>query len=191
MFKFITMERGHQHLVLSWRSNVDVTRFMTSDLTEVSLESQLLWFDRINRDKTQKYWIIENNGVAIGVVNLQDISVEHRRASWGFYIGEADRRALAAFVLPCFYNYLFLDDSNPWHLHKLYGEVMSGNDRVLKLHQFHGHRLVGTLREHVSKYASFHDMNIIELTRQDWQLNGKKFHKYRGEWGLAADSSVD
>ena len=68
MLKFRKMLKSDQEQVLAWRVKPEVAQFMLTQV-EFDLEKQLRWFDRINGSLSDEYWIIENNGKPIGVIN--------------------------------------------------------------------------------------------------------------------------
>lgn len=175
MLRFRRMKERHLEIVMRWRVQPDVARYMLTDI-EFNLENQRKWFRKIKRSSAAEYWIIESDSIPIGVLNLAAIDHHNRRASWGFYIGEAQYRSLGGLVPAYFYNYIFARaDLN---LRKLVGEVLDGNENIMKLHDLFGYRRVGVFRNHVFKNNRFHDVQIVELLREDWVVHGKRFEKY-------------
>ena len=94
MLKFLKIQEEHLELILDWRTQPDVTRYMFTDI-EHSLENQKKWFENLQADDSSKYWIISYEDQLIGVIYLSDIDRRNNRCSWGYYIGEESGRALA------------------------------------------------------------------------------------------------
>ena len=67
------------------------------------------------------------------------------------------------------YRYVF----TKLNLNKVYGEVVEGNDTMLRIHKYHGWRKVGTYKNHIQKGGKYLDVHIMELLRSEW-LNDKK-----------------
>lgn len=175
MFRFRKMKESDLEMVMRWRVQPDVTRYMLSDV-EFNLENQRKWFEKIKTSSSAEYWIMENDSIPIGVLNLADIDRYNRRASWGYYIGEAQYRSLGGLVPAYFYNYVFARaDLN---LHKLVGKVVDGNENIMKIHDVFGCRRVGVYRDHVFKNNLFHDVHLVELLHENWIVYGKKFENY-------------
>jgi hypothetical protein len=148
-------------------------------LTDVvgDLESQRRWFSLIQSDPSVRYWMILWNERPIGVINLADINFFHRRTTAGYYIGELDYRQLGAVVPPYLYNYVF----QQMKLGKIFGEVVSTNTAVLRMHRSHGYREVGTLLRHVIKHGSALDIVLVELMAETW-LSQPKYARYVAEF---------
>jgi UDP-4-amino-4,6-dideoxy-N-acetyl-beta-L-altrosamine N-acetyltransferase len=163
MLKFVKMRADHLELVLRWRTQPEVTRYMVTDVKN-DLNEQKKWFERVFKSPDFHYWLISHNDRLVGLANIASLSATHKRCSLGYYIGESDYRQMGAFFLPYLYNHVF----GSMGLHKLYGEVLDGNP-IVKIHELHGYRRVGTLRDHVFKYGKFHDLHIVELLAETWK----------------------
>ncbi|MDA2933561.1 UDP-4-amino-4,6-dideoxy-N-acetyl-beta-L-altrosamine N-acetyltransferase [Acidobacteria bacterium AH-259-D05] len=161
---------------MNWRVRPDVSRSMLIDV-EYDLEKQLAWYRKISPEETCRYWIISFEKTPVGVINLAEIDLQNRRCNVGYYIGETRYRYLGAMVPPYFYNYIFFE----LNMNKIFGEVLEGNENVLKIHDLHGYRKVGVAREHVRKNDRFLDVIIVELLRKDW-LKRTQYHKYVSEF---------
>jgi UDP-4-amino-4,6-dideoxy-N-acetyl-beta-L-altrosamine N-acetyltransferase len=117
-------------------------------------------------DETKLYWIIELDGQPVGVANLTDISIEHKRAYWAFYLADERVRgrgvgsATERFVM----HHAFVDLA----LDKLCLEVLATNEGVVKMHQRYGFQIDGTLRKHVIKNGERVDVRTMSLLRDEW-----------------------
>jgi len=176
MLKFLKLKEEYLQTVLEWRVKPEVARYMLTNV-EYDLSAQRMWFERISRDPSCNYWVIEYGGIPIGLFNLAAIDKISRKCSAGYYIGAREYRQLGAMVPPYFYNYVF----NDMRFHKIYGEVVEGNDNVLKMHRLHGYRQVGVYKDHLFKDERFQDVFLIELLAETW-LSQKKYRKYVVEW---------
>ncbi|WP_111976537.1 UDP-4-amino-4,6-dideoxy-N-acetyl-beta-L-altrosamine N-acetyltransferase [Algibacillus agarilyticus] len=172
MFEFKRLDRAHLSLVLAWRLSSAVSEFMFSDISP-DPQLQLAWFENLKQRTDVNYWVIYYQQSPIGVISQNDISREHKRCSWGFYIGDQACKNLGGLVPPYFYNFVFLDPS----INKITAEVMSNNTQVVKLHKLHGYREVGVWQEHIYKKGNVYDVHLMELHREDW-INKKRFKKY-------------
>ena len=175
MFKFKKMTKEDMPLVLEWRIKPTVTKYLFTKV-ENNLDNQYAWFEKMNKDESYKYWVIEYNTKAIGVINLADLDLKNSRCNAGYYIGEEEYLNLGGIVLPYFYNYIF----NELNINKIYGEVVDGNN-ILKLHLIHGYKHIGTFREHISIDGKFKDVHLVELLSSDWK-NQRRYKKYIAEF---------
>ena len=172
MLKFRKMLKSDQEQVLTWRVQPDVAQYMLTQI-EFNLDRQLRWFDRIDRSSNAEYWIIENNGKGIGVINLSEIDPINRRATWGLYVGENMNSPVGGMLPMYFYNYAF--GRKDLNLHKLHGMVLDTNTNMLRVHDVCGYRRVGIHKDHVLRDGRFHDVHVVELLREDWLARSARF----------------
>ena len=77
--------------IMVWRMKPSVTKYMNTD-PKLTIEGQKKWFEKISSDPTCRYWVIDVDGVGIGVLGLIDIDHDNKRVSWVWYIGEESYR---------------------------------------------------------------------------------------------------
>ncbi|WP_027955703.1 UDP-4-amino-4,6-dideoxy-N-acetyl-beta-L-altrosamine N-acetyltransferase [Halobacillus kuroshimensis] len=173
MIEFERLKESHLDLVLQWRTSSFVTRYMYTDIQPDRGRHQA-WFESVSQSDTDLYWVAAIDAVPVGVLSLSDIHAVHKRAVFGYYIGEEKYRIYGG-ILPLYlYNHVFSNLS----LNKLTAEVMEGNDKVVKLNTFHGFRMVGTRKDHVIKHGKSHDVHLMELLKSDWEKKSRLFKKY-------------
>ncbi|MDP9202131.1 MAG: UDP-4-amino-4,6-dideoxy-N-acetyl-beta-L-altrosamine N-acetyltransferase [Gemmatimonadota bacterium] len=176
MLRFAKVREQHLELILRWRRQPAVTSVMMTDV-DLDMEKQRRWFERISSDQSVRYWIIMLHDKPLGVINLAEINLQHRRCSAGYYIGELDFKQLGAVIPPYLYNHVFLD----LRLNKIYGEVVSSNKAVLRMHTLHGYRQVGTFYKHIVKNGELLDIVAVELLAETW-LAQPKYRRYVAEF---------
>ncbi len=174
MIDFAPLSEAALPQVLAWRTDREITRYMFTDI-EADLEQQRRWFQRISADPSCCHWLIRCSGQPVGLAYLSDMDFANRHCSCGFYIGEKRFQRFGGLILPGIVNYVF----EQLEFHKIYGEVMAGNDNVLKLHDLHGYRQVGVWQEQVFKYGSWHDVHLFELLRSRWQELSSHYRQFR------------
>ncbi|MDB5963998.1 MAG: pseH [Polaromonas sp.] len=179
MLRFRKMQAADQAQVMAWRVKPEIARFMLSEV-EFNLEKQLRWFERINNSTSDEYWIIENNGKPIGVINLSEIDRVNRHATWGLYIGEDMKSPIGGMLPMYFYNYVFA--RRDLNLHKLHGKVLDINTNMLRVHDVCGYRQVGLHKDHVLRDGRFHDVHVVELLRADWLSRASRFCRMVAEF---------
>ena len=94
--------------IMNWRMSERVTKYMNTN-PKLTLEGQEKWFDSLEGNDKVRNWIIEVNGAPAGLINLADIDWEKGTTSWGYYIGENDKRSLklAVSLEMSLYDYCF------------------------------------------------------------------------------------
>jgi UDP-4-amino-4,6-dideoxy-N-acetyl-beta-L-altrosamine N-acetyltransferase len=176
MLKMIKLNKKHIEMLLIWRKQARVQNAMITQIDH-SIEQQLEWFNRINIDSTKNHWLITTEGKPIGALNLDDIDYINQKCTASFYIGEPEYSSLGAVVLPCLYNYIF----KSMGFRKVYGNVVSSNKVILKIHEMHGYRKVGFYEKHIKKEGELLDIVIVELMATSW-LSKKKYSSYEAIW---------
>lgn len=151
--------------VMNWRMDPDITRYMYTDPV-LTLEGQKQWLQKIEQDETVRYWMIVVDGVDAGVINLADIDYEKKECIWGYYIGEKKVRSLKLSLTLEWnlYDYVF----EILGLDRLYNEVMSANEGVVKLHLMCGGKIDAIYPEHVEKNGVKYDVTAGSITKEEW-----------------------
>ena len=179
MLNFRRMRESDMQNVLDWRVKPDVAQFM---LTEVAydMERQRRWFARIDASPNDEYRIIESDRTPVGVLSLSEIDRANRHATWGLYLGEKMNSPVGGMIPIYFYNYVFARaDLN---LHKLHGKVLENNTNMRKMHETCGYRQVGVHKNHVLRDGQFMDVYVVELLRDTWLSQGKRFARHTAEF---------
>ena len=163
LFRFDSFDKKYIDLIYKWRRDEKISQYMFSELDN-DYQKHVNWFNQISQDKSCKYWIIKANETPIGLINLASIDVANQRLNAGYYIGEKRYKILGAFPLPYVYNYVF----KKMKFRKIYGEVISGNKNILKIHEMHGYSKVGVYKDHIKRDEIYHDVVIVELLSEKW-----------------------
>lgn len=152
--------------IMYWRMSPEVTQYMFTD-PELTLEKQKIWFERINKDPSVSYWIINVNNIDIGVINLYDIDWNNKRCFWAYYIGDSSFRGMGiARHLECnIYDYVFLKLG----MNKLCGEVLVFNEKVIEIHKKFGSEIEGIFKQHIYKKGRFIDVVRMAILKEKWK----------------------
>ena len=175
--RFVKMRPEHLEMIMNWRTKPEVSRYMFTDI-EADIESQQRWYARITSDDSCRHWVIDYRGKSIGLLALTDIDRVKKQASTVFYIGEPEYSMVSPFVLAYLYNHAFFKMG----LEKLHAAVMEGNDNMMKFHRLHGFRHVETKEKHIEKYSRRHDVEVFELTMENWSACQQRYGRYVAEF---------
>ena len=151
--------------VLEWRNRPDVAVQMYTDHVIGEAEHER-WFAAAMDDETRRYWIIELEGEPVGVADLYDISIAHKRAYLALYL--ADDRVRGRGVGSATDRFLMRHTFVDLGLEKLCAEVLSTNTPGIRVHQRHGFHVDGVLRGHVLKAGRRIDVVTMSLLRDEW-----------------------
>lgn len=133
----------------------------------ISNEEHGKWFDGVMIDSAKKYWIIEVNDIAYGLVNLYGIDYNNKKCNWAYYIGEKDARGkgIGTGVEFAILNYVF----NNMKLNKLCCEVLLLNEQVWRLHEHFGFTREALYRQHIRRDGTFMDVVGLAMLEQDFR----------------------
>lgn len=159
------LDESDLELVMNWRMDPDVTQYMNTN-PKLTIEGQRQWLASLQQNEKVIYWIIEQNGEPVGIIDLFDIDWESRTSSWGYYIGEKKARSLklAISLEMSLYDYVF----DVLGLDELHNEVFSLNSGVIKLHQACGSHIVKEVKGEVEKEGILYDITHISITKNEW-----------------------
>ena len=162
-------------MILEWRTNPDVTKFMYTDL-EFDIDNQKIWYERIQKDLSRKDWIINADEEDVGLVSIVNIDKVNKRCEWAYYLGSPSVRGkgVGKSVELNILNYVF----EVLKLQKLCCEVFTSNEMVIKLHEKFGSVVEGTRRRHIFKNGKYHDITEMGALKEDWLENVKGKIKY-------------
>jgi UDP-4-amino-4,6-dideoxy-N-acetyl-beta-L-altrosamine N-acetyltransferase len=152
--------------LLRWRNLPEVAQYMYTDHLITSEEHER-WFHRMLQDPTCQYWIIASDGQDVGVAYLYNISLQHSRCYWGFYLASPSARGkgVGSFVECFILRHVFEE----LKLSKLCCEVLASNPAVIKMHQSFGFKQEGFFREHIIKQAIPEDVVSLATLRREWE----------------------
>jgi UDP-4-amino-4,6-dideoxy-N-acetyl-beta-L-altrosamine N-acetyltransferase len=149
-----------------WRRDPEVNRWM-GDSPPDTAEGWDGWTRAFIDDRDKRGWIIEQAGAPLGFLTLSGLLGPHRRAEWGWYVGDAAARGRgvgrAAQALGL--DHAFEDLG----LEKVWSEVLADNDAALKAQAAAGFLREGYLRRHVVKDGVFRDVVLLAIGAEEWR----------------------
>ena len=159
------LESGDRDRLLAWRNQPEVARWMYSDHV-ITTEEHARWFEGALIDPRRRYWVIEADGRPVGLANLYDLSPEHARTAWAYYLADPSTRGqgIGAFVEYWVIEHVF----GALNLNKLWCEVLADNEPVWRLHEGFGFRREALFRRHVRKDGAPADVVGLGLLASDW-----------------------
>lgn len=163
----IPLSESDLELVRGWRNSPEVSSYMYTDEL-ISEEQQKKWFGKIRENPSARYWIIEYNGVKVGLVSITEINKVLSSCSWAFYLGDTSIRGggIGGKVEFRVLKYVFEE----LQLNKLKCEVFVFNENVIKMHEKFGFRREAYYREHCYKNGKFQDVVGLAMLNSEWQI---------------------
>jgi RimJ/RimL family protein N-acetyltransferase len=170
-FEFRTPQMTDAEMLLDWRTRPEITRYMFTDL-EPDLDRQRDWLRACNARTDFVHFIIEWRDRPVGYLSFAEIDRINLRCVPGIYLVlEPKQRYIAAFADNFILDYAFYRLG----LHKVWYQIMAGNENLLRAKPLLGMRSVGVLRQHIYKYGEFHDVHQFEITEPEWRGQRRLF----------------
>ena len=150
-----------------WRNSPDIYSSFY-EYEPISDISQRRWLEKHLNDPTEKLFIISTlDGKPIGTVGFTHIDLRNRKTESGrFLIGEKDYQNKGygpkASILSLEYAFEHMN------LNKVYLEVLSSNNKAIKLYKKLGYTAEGLRRQHIYKGGKYLDVTIMALLRKTY-----------------------
>lgn len=155
-------------LVLAWRNNPNVRRFMYTQ-HEITLDEHQRWFEQALLDPKQHLLIFEENQHPLGFVNFNE-SEYGGIADWGFYVAPDAPKGTGQQLGRAALTHAFTQ----LKLHKLCGQALAYNERSIRFHHSLGFQPEGILRDQHFDGVHYHHVNCFGLLSHEWQPNRKR-----------------
>ena len=167
--KFKPIKSIYLKKILTWRNQRDVRSKMINQKI-ISYSTHKSWYEALKKNKRQKVLIIYFNNLPIGLATIKEIDKVNKTCTWGFYIGEKSFRYLGLLVEIKLIDIMF----NRLKIRKIWGETLSDNKKILKIHFFLGFKKEGLLKKHIRQGNNYHNIIITSLFYEDWIRSKKK-----------------
>lgn len=156
------LEAGNDlELVRTWRNSPEVNQFMFFR-DHITAEMQANWFKKID-NKENYYFIIESNGLKVGLTNLKDINYITKRAESGIFIGEPQFREglIGVQATIAMLDYAFTDLG----IKTIFSHILSDNKVAIGFNKGLGFKIKNEAD------------NLYELMDTDYFIKKSKFEK--------------
>lgn len=147
-----------------WRNEPAVRQKMYTQ-HEISLEEHLNWWESTKKRADCIYFMYEYQSTPCGIAGFTSISDTNKSASWAFYASPGASRGTGSRMEYLMLEYAF----NNLGLNKLYCEVISSNEPVIKLHGKFGFRIEGVFRQHRIIQDEYVDITCMGILQKEWR----------------------
>ena len=164
MIELVACTDAHRWLLYDWRNRDEVARYMYED-RPIAREDHDRWYSALLSDRHRWAWVVADDGTPVGAGFLGDHRPEHRRASFGFYLGDTAVRGrgvgTAALAQLCEQAFDVIG------LHKLIGEALATNAAAIALYARLGFRTEGVLHDQLRRGGGWVDVRLMALFEHD------------------------
>jgi UDP-4-amino-4,6-dideoxy-N-acetyl-beta-L-altrosamine N-acetyltransferase len=150
--------------VLAWRNLPDVARWMYTD-HEITPPEHVRWLAGALNDDRRRFWIIEVEGLPVGLASLYQIDREHGTAYCASYLANPSvrGRGIGSAAEQLIVGHAF----GELGLRRLACEILATNEPGIRVHERQGFRIEGRLRQHIRKGSQLVDVVLMGLLRED------------------------
>lgn len=131
----------------------------------ISDAEQRLWYEALQKDKSQRLWKIIHAGSAVGVGGLTSIDPINQKAEFSLYISphwqnQGLARDALSQILTHGYNFL--------NLNMIWGECFAGN-KAFELFKDMGFAIEGIRRDFYFRDGRFINAMLLSMSRGEWR----------------------
>jgi RimJ/RimL family protein N-acetyltransferase len=153
-------------VMITWFEDMEVTRFVLRRHPP-SLDEEKEWLEKMARDPDQVVWVVEREGVAVGITAIHAIDWRNGSGTTGTVIGDkaAWGKGLGREVMQLRTRYAFTQ----LPLRKLKSAYLDGNEASARAQASSGYRKVGSYRADMFVDGAWRDHVVTEVLREDWE----------------------
>lgn len=168
--KLRPLEREDLKFVHSLDNDANVMRYWFEEPYEAFVELQEL-YDKHIHDQTERRFIIDHNGVNLGLVELIEIDYIHRRSEFQIIIDPQHQNkgyAMIATRMAMDYAFLVLN------LYKLYLIVDNDNSKAIHVYEKLGFEVEGVLKHEFFVNGDYHDATRMCIFQSQYRTHFQK-----------------
>ena len=159
-------------IFVSWLNDTEIRQYLgvTSPMNRLREQEYLASLYKNERNLGLGI-MLKTNDELIGSVGLHDISLAHRHAEIGIFIGNKNcwSKGYGGEALKLMMGHGF-DQLN---LHRIFLKVMSFNTRAIRAYEKIGFKKEAVFREHVYTNGKYHDDYLMGILEDEWRNGGQ------------------
>lgn len=167
---FRKMMEQDLEMVMNWRMQEDVTRFMATN-PKLTIEKQKQWFIKQKQTPNSYFWIIEIDEVSAGVVSIQ-MNNDGKSGETSSYIAVKEFKSIPNMVsvIASLLDYYF----DVLNAEILYGEVFKDNKAVVMINRHLGYQIEGVEKAAIEKEGIKYDLIKLSMSKESWHTRRKQ-----------------
>lgn len=166
-YKLIPLSENYLDIIFKWRNSPHIREKMF-DNSEIKIEAHYAWFNKIQSELSPYYYIFLYKNNPAGFVSFSPVDLKNKRANWGFYIGDTALPKGVSYIMGLL---AFEKAFNEHNFNKIYGEVISTNEKSIRYHLQLGFKQEAFLSEHLFRNNVFEDIIVFGFTSSRWKDN--------------------
>ncbi|AOB32076.1 spermidine acetyltransferase [Bordetella sp. H567] len=162
--KLRPLEREHLHFVHQLDNNASVMRYWFEEPYETFAELSSLYEEHIH-DQRERRFLVEAEGVNVGLVELVEIDHVHRRAEFQIIVApDHQGKGIASTATKLALEYGF----SVLNLYKIYLIVDKENHKALQIYKKQGFQVEGELKHEFFINGQYRDVIRMSLFQHDY-----------------------
>lgn len=159
---FINLTENEMRMVLEWRNNASVRKWMYQD-HNISLEEHCDFTGKLKQSINNYYWVVKNkHGEYFGTIYFNKINFKNKNAYIGIYSNPYSNLKNKGHLLMKFLKKLAFEIVN---LHTLKLEVVEHNERAINFYKKSGFNEEGKLKDFIFKDGKWHDIIVMGIMK--------------------------
>lgn len=157
-------------LISQWKRNQSIIKYIDTKPI-ITLKEQLNWLKKIKNDKKCRYWIINNYGIKIGIIKLNNIDFENKICDLEYYIGDLHFRGreIIPIVIYNIYEYVF----EYMNFERICCHVKVSNKHAIHISEKMGCEMKDKLN--IESYKNGKDIVRLSITKEKWNEIKSKY----------------
>ena len=152
-------------LIAQWKTNKSITKYIDTKPI-ITLKEQLNWLENIRNDRKCRYWIINNYGIKIGIVKLNNIDFENKICNLEYYIGDLHFRGrkITPILFYNIYEYVF----EYMNFKEIRCSIKASNKHAININKKMGCEIQDKLKQDIYKNEKAIDIVYLSITNEKW-----------------------
>lgn len=153
-------------MLREWRMRPEITRFMNTE-PKLTIEDQKRWFAKVSKEEDSFYWILEVDGIPVGMVSLVKWDKTNKIIHTGIYIAVKEKRSMSLLIdLTVNLNVFAFEKLK---VNKVAKEFLDINQDYIHFYERFGFKKEGVLRAAIYKNGKYHDLHLLGMLKDEWE----------------------
>ena len=152
-------------LIAQWKTNKLITKYIDTKPI-ITLKEQLNWLEKIRNDKKCRYWIINNYGIKIGIIKLNNIDFNNKICNLEYYIGDLHFRGrkITPILIYNIYEYVF----EYMNFKQIKCSIKVYNKHAIHISENMGCEMEDTFKQDIYKNEKVISIVYLSITKEKW-----------------------
>lgn len=160
------LEAKDLEVILAIRNSDEIREYMFHSEI-ITLEQHKNWYEKYLNDESKLVLVgVNKDGVIVGILNINFLSVDKKIIDWGFYIKPNSPKGSGTQLLSFGLDKIF----NEYQAERVFGQVISFNKKSINIHKKLGFKLEGILRQHYQRNNHFFDIYEFGLLKNEFKI---------------------